>query len=804
MAETQEEPSVEKLTILALFTRGKSRLQLAVTSFFVLLLSATSVLTLIYMYSHTSDAALRSARQMMKQANSTMSRDVLRYMGTARRTSRATAWAFKDLKSVHGNRERIYPVIAGQLRAQREIFAITVADKYGSVMMVGKIFDDPKYSVDKKKPLPKEVAFRSHWVDRQSKPMTEYYIYMDKNMKEIDRETVPAGKIDYDARTKQWFKDVAENKENTWTDIRVYRNGEFGTANVEPVKDGDEIRLVVSTSIALSLKDGISSRLHLGQNGIGFLLDGEGEVIAYPERSKITRCPPPSDDPNARCQFNKVNEVGNPALAKAFEEYKKKSDLGSEKNIPKRINYRDYMNAIKRLEPDDREMFEKAYKINDQEKTITLKTPVTKEVLEAVPDLLDSIGYVYNVRFTAEGQEYLASFREFPDSYGKAWMIGSLVPINDFIGRLRSTILEVTLMSAGILLLSILAIIFFAHKILKPLKLIAEDMHRIQHLEINESIRHKSFFYEISLIADALDAMKHGLKAFSKFVPLALVKQLIASGKGAELGGEKRHLTMMFTDIAGFTTISESMTTEALLQHISEYLDQMTQIILQQQGTVDKYIGDAIMSFWGAPNPDDQQEYHSCRSALLCLAKLRELNARWANEGKPELPTRFGISSGDVSVGNMGSSDRMNYTVLGDSVNLASRLEGINKYYGTDVIVGESTYEVVKDRFCFRPIDVVAVKGKTRGVKIYQLLAALPDDPELAPDEKTLKIRDLTKQAFAAYLKKEFTKAKKFYTELAKLDAQNPLGSMFVERCQDYIKNPPPAKWDGVTHMKSK
>lgn len=303
-------------------------------------------------------------------------------------------------------------------------------------------------------------------------------------------------------------------------------------------------------------------------------------------------------------------------------------------------------------------------------------------------------------------------------------------------------------MSAGILLVSIVIIIIFAHHILKPLKLIAQDMNRIQHLDIDESLTHKSFFYEISLISDALDSMKHGLKAFSKFVPLALVKQLIASGKGAELGGEKRHLTMMFTDIAGFTTISESMTTEALLQHISEYLDNLTTIILEQQGTVDKYIGDAIMSFWGAPNADESQEYHSCKAALLCLSRLKALNAKWAAEGKPELPTRFGINSGDVSVGNMGSRDRMNYTVLGDAVNLASRLEAINKYYGTDVIVGESTYEVVKDQFCFRPIDVVAVKGKTRGVKIYQLLAGLAEDGEIAPDAKTLKISDLTERAF--------------------------------------------------------
>jgi len=335
-------------------------------------------------------------------------------------------------------------------------------------------------------------------------------------------------------------------------------------------------------------------------------------------------------------------------------------------------------------------------------------------------------------------------------------------------------------------------------------KAIAQDMNRIQNLEIDESITHHSFFYEITLIADALSSMKHGLKAFSKFVPYTLVKQLIISGKGAELGGEKRPLTMMFTDIAGFTTISESMSTEQLLLHISEYLDNLTTIILSQQGTVDKYIGDAIMSFWGAPTEDNEQEYHSCKAALLCLAKLKELNAKWVAEGKPELNTRFGINSGEVSVGNMGSSDRMNYTVLGDSVNLASRLEAINKYYGTVIIVGENTYDVVKTQFCFRPIDVVAVKGKTRGVKIYQLLAASSAEPEIAPRQDDLKSQELTGKGFDAYINRNFQLALELYTELIKEFPNDPIGEMYIERCKDYLKTPPPADWDGVTHMKTK
>lgn len=838
----------QEFDVTKLFTRGKSQLQLAITTLVVLLLAVSSIFTLVYTYIETSDGALKSAWQMMKSTNRSMRRDVLRYLGTAKRTVTATTYGFKDVSTVRGNYEKLFPVMMGQLKAQREIFAISAGDSTGSLLMVGKIFEDPKYSVNKAKPLPAEVAFRSHYVDKPAG--IEYYLYLDKKMKVVDREVVPAGKITYDARTKTWYMDADKAKGNTWTDVRIYGNGEFGTANVEAIRDAaGKTNIVISASIALSLKDGISSRLNVGQNGFAFILDGDGKVIAYPEMDKITRCeenapepapqagaaPPPTvakpgqkeprkkertakelarqrkqaadpavKEPPPKCRFAKADEVENPALAAAFHKYKEKSNLSDGKNIPKRLNYQDYHKAVKRLEAEPRKAFDKIYTLNDEKKTITLNPNLPKEVIPTVDDVLESVNYTYNMRFSAAGEEYLASFQDFPDSYGKEWMIGILVPVNDFIGALKTTILHVTLISLAILMLSIGAIIYAAHRILAPLKLIAQDMNRIQNLDIDESVRHRSFFYEILLIADALASMKHGLKAFSKFVPFTLVKQLIESGKGAELGGEKRHLTMMFTDIAGFTTISESMTTEELLIHISEYLDSLTKIILAQQGTVDKYIGDAIMSFWGAPLPDAEQEYHSCKTALLCTAKLKDLNKRWIAEGKPELYTRFGISSGDVSVGNMGSSDRMNYTVLGDSVNLASRLEAINKYYGTNIIVGESTYEKVKSRFCFRPVDVVAVKGKSQGVRIYHLLAGLPGDDIIAPTKEDIESQELTEKAFNAYMEQDFEKALALYTQLGKTFPEDPLAEMFIERCKAYIKKAPPRDWDGVYVMKSK
>ncbi len=785
---------------IKLFARGEVHLHIALTTLFVLLLFTSSVATIAYTYVQTSDAALRSAWQMMKTTNHGIYRDVLRYLGTAKRTNTAAAWTFKDVETIRNHEDRILPVISGLLRAHREVFAVSVGDSSGSLLMVAKIFDEPMYSVNKLKALASEVKYRVHRVDLLSEPKTDRYQYLSEDMRLLDEEAVPADSIKYDARTKRWYREAEDHKSNAWTDIALYPNGQFGTSNVEPILNPDgSVRMVVSSTIALSLQEGITSRLNVAQNGRAFVLDEEGELIVYPDRSKITRC-----DAAGKCRFNRVSEIGDPALAMAYERYGEKSNLKNPANTPKRLNYRDYSAAVGKLEPQLRTAFDQLYRLDHQNQTILLREDIPDGARQALPQILASIAYTYIVRFKSGNQEYLASFHGFPGHYGKPWTVGALVPIDDFIGGLKATLAQVALISMLILIAAILAIIFAARRILRPLALISQDMNRIQNLEIDESVKHTSFFYEIDTIGSALASMKHGLKAFSKFVPVSLVKQLIASGTGAELGGEKRRLTMMFTDIEGFTTISEGMQTEDLLQHISEYLENLTTIILGQSGTVDKYIGDAIMAFWGAPLADPDHEFHGCKAALLCVRRLKTLNAKWALEGKPELRTRFGLSSGDVSVGNMGSSERMNYTVLGDAVNLASRLEGINKYYGTRIIVGEDTHEAVKAHFLMRPVDVVAVKGKARGVRIYELLAGAPDDPDVPPTAEALRCQQLTEQAFQAYVRGDFRAACTLYEQLAQAFPDDQLGPMFVQRCNEYLAEPPGADWTGVTRMTTK
>lgn len=222
-----------------LFVRGRVHLHLALTTLFVLLLCASSIAALSYTYLRMSSAATRSAWQTMKATNRGVYRDVLRYLGQAKRTTAAVAWALRDLPTIHDREEWVLPVLAGQVRAQREVFAVSVADASGSLLMVGKTFDEPTYRLNRAKALPPEVEYRIHRVDLTSSPKTEYYRYLRADMTTVvDQETVPADSVRYDARTRRWYREAARQKANAWTEVSLFRNGEFATSNVEPESSG--------------------------------------------------------------------------------------------------------------------------------------------------------------------------------------------------------------------------------------------------------------------------------------------------------------------------------------------------------------------------------------------------------------------------------------------------------------------------------------------------------------------------------------------------------------------------------------
>jgi adenylate cyclase len=286
-------------------------------------------------------------------------------------------------------------------------------------------------------------------------------------------------------------------------------------------------------------------------------------------------------------------------------------------------------------------------------------------------------------------------------------------------------------------------------------------------------------------------------QAFGRYVSPALVEVISAHPERLELGGEEVEATVLFSDLAGFTPLSEKMAPKDLIHLLNEYFTAMTQIILSQRGTLDKFIGDAIMAQWGAPIPLADHARRACEAALQMQAAMRGLQQQWLNQGLPLLQARIGIHSGPVVAGNVGSRERFNYTVMGDAVNLASRLEGVNKYYDTEILVSETTYHQVQDVFLVRELDQVQVKGRAQAVTIYELLDYLPA-AGLPPWLESFAA------GRAAYLERRWSQAESLFQETLQLKAEDGPARLYLQRCRNYRQEPPPPEWQGVHVLESK
>jgi len=406
--------------------------------------------------------------------------------------------------------------------------------------------------------------------------------------------------------------------------------------------------------------------------------------------------------------------------------------------------------------------------------------------------------------FQENGTEYIASFTPFPKDFPYEWYLCIVAPADEFVGVINQSYQNNLMMAVTILILSAFLIYYLSRRISKPIVFLSQEIKRLQNFDMSGNLDFTSNVYEIQAIRDAMAALKKSLNSFGKFMPKSLVQKLISKGIDIKLGGKEKELSLFFSDIVSFTSISESMHPEKLALHLSEYLNELSHIIMNTGGTIDKYIGDAIMAFWGAPINDANHAYNACKSALMCQKRLLELNRKWTLEGKPVFHTRIGLHTQSVIVGNIGSEERMNYTVLGDGVNLASRLEGVNKLYGTKIIASGVIYERLKSKFLFRPVDVVAVKGKKESVIIYELMAQMSDEPSLLPSEHEMELATITAKTFKLYLEQRWDEALGAIAEGQRKFPEDSVLKLFESRCKDFKLNSPGENWDGSVHLTTK
>lgn len=308
------------------------------------------------------------------------------------------------------------------------------------------------------------------------------------------------------------------------------------------------------------------------------------------------------------------------------------------------------------------------------------------------------------------------------------------------------------------------------------------------------SVHFSVFIYKYFSEEKKRSALK---KTFSKYVAPAVVEELLKNEENLKLGGRKQELSVFFSDVRGFTEFSEKMDPEELSKFLNEYLTPMTEMVFNNKGTLDKYMGDGLMAFFGAPVPFEDHAYYACRCALQSLVELKKLQVEFAKRGWPPIDIGIGINTGMMSVGNMGSKIVQSYTVIGDAVNLASRLEGTTKEYGAKILVSEYTYEKVKNRFIFREVDRVRVKGKKEPVRAFELIS------EVAENESVIWL-DRYRDAYQVYHRRDFSKALEMFSQLEKQYPNDKLVLVYKQRCEHFLQTPPDASWDGVYERRTK
>jgi class 3 adenylate cyclase/ABC-type nitrate/sulfonate/bicarbonate transport system substrate-binding protein len=387
-------------------------------------------------------------------------------------------------------------------------------------------------------------------------------------------------------------------------------------------------------------------------------------------------------------------------------------------------------------------------------------------------------------RSPQNGEEISASFTRFPGSFGQPWEIITLTPTDDFVGTLKRTNRQMIFLIAALTGMELLLIYFFARRLSRPIEGVSQELRSVEDLTFSHAAPPSSNIREIKELQTALSLFETSLRSFSSFVPLDVVRKLIKAGTPLTLGVEPRYMTVLFADLRDFSSLAERMPPNDLLAQLSVYFEAVSQAIAEESGTVDKFIGDGIMAFWGAPAHRDDHVLRACCGALRAARRMQQLNAEWAAEGRPPLHLRIGLHCANMLVGNVGSSTRLSYTVMGDGVNVAARLEGINKTFGTTICISDKVAEAVGSEIVARPIRKVQVKGRQHEFMIYELFGIRnSNDPELAAAAENERLCDMTRAASDYFKRGEFDRAAQRYEAILRVFPQDPVATSLLAVC---------------------
>jgi adenylate cyclase len=396
-------------------------------------------------------------------------------------------------------------------------------------------------------------------------------------------------------------------------------------------------------------------------------------------------------------------------------------------------------------------------------------------------EIVDSDGGTYYVTFAAA---------DFP-----GWVIATVIPAQDFLATIEenakyllAALAVLTLVMAG------LAVLLANNLVARPLARIVGQLKHVESFRLDQVMRLPSRLREFDGLSAALLQMSRGLASFQKYMPTELVRTLVSQGIEAKPGGSQENLTVLFADLAGFTSLSETLG-QAVVPVLSEYLETASSAVTAHKGTIDKFIGDAVMAFWGAPVANADHARDACAAALALQRTMSARQARLgAGDARAGLRVRIGVNTGRMLVGNVGSPDRLNYTVIGDPVNVASRLEGLNKRYGTTILIGEETCRAAQASIVVRRVDWVAVYGRAEGMAIYELLGMVGEAGDVG-----LAWVSSYESGLAAYADRRWPEAERHFAAAdAGREGGDPPSRLFIERCRNLMRHPPGSDWTAV------
>lgn len=431
----------------------------------------------------------------------------------------------------------------------------------------------------------------------------------------------------------------------------------------------------------------------------------------------------------------------------------------------------------------------------------TMKDPVLSGMHEAYVTKKPGVGQPFT--FLVGEVSYIADTRR--GTFSPMEVLVVVIATEDyFTEEIRKIGRNSLLFAAVIITIAILIIMIVSRKISTPLRALTRKTDEIRQFNLDVQVDVHSRIKEVARLAESISGMKSGIQTFAQYIPKDLVKRYIGSDITPEIGGDRRTLTLLFTDIAGFTTMSEGMVPETIITMLSDYFSRMGKIVASNNGTIDKYIGDALMAFWNAPERTEAHTLEACEAALQCAQAVRDYEYMDDTGNTNTFQTRFGLHRGESVVGNMGSSDRLNYTALGSTVNMASRLEGLNKYYGTTILASEAVKLHAAEYFVFKSVDKVLPKGALTPISIYELVGSRSgcSIPEV---EVTLAITEHLKEwerAYALFQARRWDEALALFEEME--GANDTLVSIYIERSRQYKQEEPAQDWDGVEVMIAK